>query len=65
MTKRIKSKTVYIIGAGFSVEAKAPSQEKLVQKIFEVHNTNPEVFKENRISEFVEFLSKTLCIPLA
>lgn len=63
MTKRIKTKTVYIIGAGFSVEAKAPSQEKLVQKIFEVHNANPEVFKENRITEFIEFLNETLCIP--
>lgn len=63
MTKQIKTKTVYVLGAGFSVEANAPSQEKLVQKIFEVHKTNPGVFKENRIAEFVKFLNKTLCIP--
>ncbi|MGJ7033791.1 hypothetical protein [Niabella hirudinis] len=63
MTKRKKNKTVFVVGAGFSVEANAPSQEKLVKKIFDVHNSNPEVFKENKIREFVEFLNDTLCIP--
>lgn len=63
MKKRIKSKTVFILGAGFSVEANAPSQEKLVSKIFEVHSLNSHVFKENKISEFKRFLSETLGIP--
>lgn len=63
MTKQLKTKTVFVLGAGFSVEAKAPSQEKLVKKIFDVHNEKPSVFKENKIIEFTEFLSNTLCIP--
>ena len=63
MTKRLKTKTVFVIGAGFSVEAKAPSQDKLVKKIFEVHKVNSSVFKENKIKEFTDFLSETLCIP--
>lgn len=63
MTKKVKSKTVFIVGAGFSVEAEAPSQEKLVSKIFEVNNSNPEVFKKNKIRDFRKFLKETMGIP--
>jgi len=60
---KIKSKVVYIIGAGFSIEAKAPSQEKLVSEIFELHKNEPHIFKPNKINEFKGFLSGTLNIP--
>ena len=63
MTKIKKTKTVYILGAGFSVEAKAPTQEKLVSEIFRIHKTSPHVFNENKFEEFKKFLTKTLGIP--
>ncbi|NOQ72568.1 MAG: hypothetical protein GQ574_11230 [Crocinitomix sp.] len=63
MEKRKKSKIVYIVGAGFSVEANAPSQEKLVSEIFKIHKSRPETFKENKIKEFKKFLSETMNIP--
>lgn len=58
-----KTKTVFILGAGFSVEANAPSQEKLVSKIFELHKCKPNIFKPNKINEFRRFLKRTLNIP--
>ena len=58
-----KNKIVYLLGAGFSVEANAPSQEKLVSKIFETHKNNPTVFKPKKIDEFKRFLNTTLNIP--
>lgn len=57
------NKTVYILGAGFSISAGAPSQEKLVEKIFEVHKKYPFEFETNAINKFIEFLSTTLNIP--
>lgn len=63
MAKKIKTKTVYILGAGFSVEAKAPTQEKLVSEIFRIHNENPIIFSNQKFEEFKKFLSRTLEIP--
>ncbi|WP_312173276.1 hypothetical protein [Chryseobacterium sp.] len=59
-----KNKTVYVLGAGFSVEANAPSQEKLVFEIFRIHNETPHIFKEGKIEEFSKFLNNTLGIPI-
>ena len=56
-------KTVYILGAGFSKEAGAPSQEELVKKIFEIATNNPNEFQPKYIDEFQKFLKDTLCIP--
>jgi len=56
-------KTVYILGAGFSIEARAPSQEKLVAKIFEIAAATPGEFRNNSINNFRNFLTNTLLIP--
>ena len=56
-------KTVYILGAGFSVPAGAPSQEQLVRRIFEIANSTPYEFANGSISKFKEFLTDTLLIP--
>lgn len=57
------TKTVFILDAGFSMSAGAPSQEKLVEKIFEIHNSNPYIFKAGSVDRFEEFLTQTLNIP--
>ncbi len=59
------TKTVYILGAGFSIDAGAPSQEKLVEKIFEIHTSNPNTFKSGTVDRFKDFLTNTLDIPEA
>lgn len=56
-------KTVYILGAGFSKEANAPSQEELVKKIFELSEKEPNEFENDYILKFRRFLSETLLIP--
>jgi len=63
MTIREKKKTVYILGAGFSVEANAPSQERLVSEIFKLQKSNPDAFKSKKFKEFQNFLSTTMSIP--
>jgi NAD-dependent SIR2 family protein deacetylase len=60
-----KTKTVYILGAGFSIEAQAPSQERIVQKIFEIHKSDHLVLKQEKIEEFIDFLRVTMNIPEA
>lgn len=57
-----KIKTVYVLGAGFSIEAGAPSQEKIVSKIFEIHEREPIFFGEKKIAKFKSFLQNTLNI---
>lgn len=56
-------KTVYILGAGFSKEAGSPSQEDLVNKIFEIAELHSCEFGTNTISTFKKFLTETLQIP--
>lgn len=63
MEKSLKTKTVFILGAGFSVEARAPTQDKLVSEIFRINYTNPHIFNKNRFEEFQKFLTKTMGIP--
>lgn len=60
---KTKNKTVYVLGAGFSKEAKAPSQEEIVAKIFEVHEEDNQILGSEKISKFKEFLKDTLHIP--
>lgn len=57
------NKTVYILGAGFSMSAGAPSQEKLVQKMFELHRQDKYIFSNSAILRFRKFLTSTLNIP--
>lgn len=59
------NKTVFILGAGFSISAGAPSQEKLVEKIFEIHKTNPGIFKRGSVRRFERFIRDTLNVPKA
>ena len=56
-------KIVYILGAGFSKEAGAPSQEELVKKIFEIAKSDPSEFSGNSINDFRTFLTETLLMP--
>lgn len=55
-------KTVYILGAGFSVEAGAPTQAKILSKAFELHNNNHSIFDERKFSTFKRFLKNQLNI---
>ncbi|KQC01847.1 hypothetical protein [Pedobacter sp. Hv1] len=57
------NKTVYILGAGFSMSAGAPSQEKLIQKMFELHKKDKYIFNPSAIRKFRLFLSSTMHIP--
>jgi len=57
------SKTVYILGAGFSIEAGAPSQENLIKTIFELSENSETTFHKKSIDEFSTFLTDVLLIP--
>jgi NAD-dependent SIR2 family protein deacetylase len=59
----MKTKVVYVLGAGFSIEAGAPSQERLVEKIFETYKRNPSILSKAKMNEFEAFLKHTLHIP--
>lgn len=54
-------KTVYILGAGFSIDAGAPSQQDLIKEIFNFYETNKETNKE-KFSIFKDFLDQQLNI---
>lgn len=58
----MKNKTVYVLGAGFSIDAGAPLQSNIVEDIFKLHTSNTNIFKEGQITEFKDFLTKTLYI---
>lgn len=55
-------KTVYILGAGFSVEAGAPTQSKLMSEAFRLHSENSDNFNNERFGLFKDFLSLQLNI---
>ncbi len=57
------SKTVFVLGAGFSLGAGAPPQDKLVEKIFELHKKDPFLYEPNSVEYFQTFLRDTLNIP--
>ena len=55
-------KTVYILGAGFSVGAGAPTQAKLMSEAFRLFSDDPGNFDAKRFEAFKEFLLKQLNI---
>jgi NAD-dependent SIR2 family protein deacetylase len=55
------NKTVYILGAGFSVDAGAPTQEKLIKMAFEYKN-KAESFNLEKFQLFEDFLKNRLCL---
>jgi len=58
----MKNKTVYILGAGFSIDAGAPLQSTIVKEIFNLHIKEPNLFIEGKVNEFKVFLRNTLFI---
>jgi NAD-dependent SIR2 family protein deacetylase len=56
-------KTVYILGAGFSVEAGAPTQANLMSEAFKIYRKKPSDFDNERFSIFENFLKQQLNIP--
>lgn len=58
----MKDKTVYILGAGFSIDAGAPLQNNIVEEIFKLHSERNNIIKTEQINEFKEFLTNTLSI---
>ncbi|MDP3188374.1 hypothetical protein [Limnobacter sp.] len=53
-------KVVFILGAGFSVEAGAPVQAKLLTEAIRLHQENPSDYDKKRFSIFKRFLTKQL-----
>lgn len=58
----MKNKTVYILGAGFSIDAGAPLQSKIVDDIFKLYSEKSFLFSEEKILKFENFLTNTLFI---
>lgn len=57
------NKTVFVLGAGFSIPAGGTSKDLLISKIFELSEKDSSLFKDNSIAEFKDFLSNTMQIP--
>jgi len=55
-------KTVYILGAGFSVEAGAPTQAAIIREAFRLHTESPELFIQERFHIFTTFIRDQLNI---
>lgn len=55
-------KTVYILGAGFSVEAGAPTQAKIIREAFRLHNSSVDCYDDAKFLEFTGFLKDQLNI---
>ena len=55
-------KTVYILGAGFSVEAGAPTQAEIMKEAFRLYNRDPHIFKTDEFSIFKDFIQNQLNI---
>jgi hypothetical protein len=58
----MKNKTVYVLGAGFSIDAGAPLQNNIVEDIFKLYTAKNYLFREGQIEEFKNFLTSTLYI---
>jgi hypothetical protein len=64
--RKSKKKTVFVLGAGFTVEANAPLQTDIIRLIFELnpdelHGPNRRLFVNNR-RDFSDFLERVLYI---
>lgn len=57
------SKTVYILGAGFSIDAGAPTQNKIIKEIFKLAKEHPSELDLDSVEIFRNFLSNILSIP--
>lgn len=53
-------KTVYVLGAGFSVEAGAPTQAAILEKAFNLYSQRPNDFDFDKFSVFENFLKEQL-----
>lgn len=56
-------KTLYVLGAGFSVAAGAPTQNKILEHSFRLRDENPDVFDKDLFSIFENYIEKQLNIP--
>lgn len=59
-SSRETMKTVYILGAGFSVEAGAPTQAHLLTEAFNLYEKHPKKYDSKKFSTFKEFLIEQL-----
>ena len=53
-------KTVYVLGAGFSVEAGAPTQLNILPEAMRLFNESPAQFDEDKFLVFMNFLTGQL-----
>ncbi|MDI3414790.1 hypothetical protein [Pantoea sp. V106_11] len=53
-------KTVYILGAGFSVEAGAPTQQNIISKAFQLNEENEQYFDVEKFNIFKNFIVEQL-----
>jgi hypothetical protein len=63
--KTMSGKTLYFLGAGFSMDAGAPSQARIIEKCLEINKLNPEIFTNNAnnaINKFKEMMQKYFLI---
>ncbi|KGD69322.1 hypothetical protein [Flavobacterium aquatile] len=58
----MKHKTVFILGAGFSIDAGAPLQSNIVEEIFKLNSSKSYLFDQNKIEQFKLFLNETMYI---
>jgi NAD-dependent SIR2 family protein deacetylase len=64
----IRDKTVYILGAGFSMDSGAPSQAAIIQEIFELRNAYPTKYRttvHDWVDQFDSFLKDSLLVDEA
>lgn len=55
-------KTVYVLGAGFSIDAGAPAQNAIIREAFKLHRKCPDCYDATKFSEFTCFLKDQLNI---
>lgn len=60
---RVFNKTVFLLGAGFSCPAGLPPQNAIVRKILELHDKKSDLFDDNAVESFKQFLEEVLLIP--
>lgn len=56
-------KTVYVLGAGFSVEAGAPTQLDILPEAMRLHHEDPAQFDKDKFAIFKNFLKNQLGCP--
>ncbi len=56
-------KTVYILGAGFSVDAGAPTQAAIIREAFRLRGLQPGSYDDQKFEEFTKFIRVQLSAP--